>query len=140
MDLYEDAVESYLTICERCAVIPQVPILKDQEGQPWEAYPDFLALNFGQQQAWIVEVTKSRNWGSVKNLIQKRAIERPDIEAYIKRFTLNGQISDFGIEWRFFVRAEHKTKAEGIAVEANFRAGSITTLESVFHWLVETMP
>jgi hypothetical protein len=59
MDFYEDVVHFYLTAIEKCAVVPQVEILKSTTGELWSAYPDFLAIDFQKQSIQIIEVTKA---------------------------------------------------------------------------------
>jgi hypothetical protein len=35
MDMYEQLIETYLTVRERRAVIPQFPVLFDENDEPW---------------------------------------------------------------------------------------------------------
>src|SRR5438094_7731216 len=125
MDMYEALVEAYVTIIEGCAVIPQIPILKNRKGEAWEAYPDFLALDFKKREAQIIEVTKS---GDASGLIQKRNGQRDEIESYVKNHSLDEQIG-FPIRWRFFIRGgKTQTKAARRLRELGFDA-EIVTLE-----------
>lgn len=59
MDFYEALVETYLTVVEGCAVIPQAPIREDIHGNPWEAYLDFVAINFQHRRIEVIEVSKA---------------------------------------------------------------------------------
>ena len=107
MDFYEEIVELYLTAVEGCAVIPQVPILESTTGEPWEAYPDFLAIDFSKREISIVEVTKAGTRDVVKRFSAKLKDQyRNNVEQYIKKKTLNNQLS-FTTHWRFFVRRDH---------------------------------
>jgi hypothetical protein len=55
-DIWEQAVEIYLAMDRGLFLNPQYLI-----GTPgvWEANPDFLALEFPDRRAWMVEVTKA---------------------------------------------------------------------------------
>jgi hypothetical protein len=55
-DIWEQAVETYLAMDRGLFLNPQYLI-----GTPgvWEANPDFLALEFPERRAWMVEVTKT---------------------------------------------------------------------------------
>jgi hypothetical protein len=55
-DIWEQAVETYLTMDRGVFVSPQYLIGKQGV---WEANPDFLALQFPERRAWMVEVTKT---------------------------------------------------------------------------------
>lgn len=138
MDLYEQLVETYLTVIEGCAVIPQVPILKNSSGENWSAYPDFLALNFGKQLAQVVEVNKSTSPQRMANLLRRRFEERLDIEHYIRNHILDQQLK-FPFRWRFFIREAHRQAAESILRELGFDA-EISFLETVFDALKARMP
>lgn len=138
MDLYEDLVETYLTVVEGCAVIPQVPILKNRKGEDWSAYPDFLALRFRPQEAQIVEVKKSTGWQAVRELIEKRFAQKEEIEDYILKHTLDQRL-DFPFRWRFFIRKVHKSKAEKLILDLGFNAET-TDLEFIFSDLARRMP
>jgi len=56
--LWEQAVETYLALDRGLFLNPQYLI-----GEPgvWEASPDFLAISFPENVAWMVEVTKTPN-------------------------------------------------------------------------------
>ncbi len=137
MDFYEALVETYLTVIEKCAVLPQVPILRDARGKPWEAYPDFLALDFKKRQIQIVEVTKAREERAVRRLAKDRLDPgyRGNVENYVKTFTLDSQI-DFAVRWRFFVREEHLTALRSVTG----KEAEAMALEDVFDALKKKMP
>jgi hypothetical protein len=143
-DLYEFVVQTHLT-GEGCAVIPQVPILHSVEGKRWEAYPDFLAINFRRKELQIVEVSKDGSLGKARKLAEKLAPEyRNTIEQHIRTITLNGQLDSFGFVWRFFLRKgiAERFKSLGHA-QAYVDSGNrleVMTLEDVFESVKTTMP
>ena len=55
-DIWEQAVETYLAMDRGIFLNPQYLIGTPGE---WEACPDFLALEFPERRAWMVEVTKA---------------------------------------------------------------------------------
>lgn len=145
MDLYEELVESYFTIFEHLALIPQFPVLFNDKGEPcfhenpeelgWSALPDFLAVDLRNHQAQIIEVNKSGYPDKISDLIKRTLANREKIESYVKWF-----VSDaFPIQWRFFVREKmvDRVKRE---IEAGGGQPSITTLEAVFDKLKQIMP
>jgi len=138
MDLYEQLVETYLTVIEECAIIPQVPIRENRKGEKWEAYPDFLALNFATPSVQIIEVNKSTDPRRVKQLIRRRHEERADIEHYIENRTLDRQLK-WAIGWRFFIRRDHLKAADATLRKLNFQA-DVKDLETVFETLARRMP
>jgi hypothetical protein len=142
MDFYEDVVNFYLTAIEKCAVIPQVEILRSKTGESWSAYPDFLAVDFQKQEIQIIEVTKA--WKIASKLAPKlNARHREHVEDYIRKTTLRNCLS-FPIVWRFFVRGEEKTALEAHAEFRAYREGGgdvrVTPLQQVFKELSENMP
>ena len=142
--MYEQLVETYLTVFERLAVVPQFPVLFDDKDEPWTeghkvawaAYPDFLAVQLKDHEAQIIEVSKSRSKAKARELVQRLLGNREKIERYVKWFTSG----DFEIKWRFFVRdgvvldtLESELKAKGIQA-------TVTALEVVFEKLKRVMP
>jgi hypothetical protein len=143
MDLYEQIVEIYLTAVEGCAVIPQVPILQSTKGEPWEAYPDFLAVDFKKRRVSIVEVSKAGSRNVAKKFSDKLQPDyRNNIEQYIKNKTLNNQL-DFPIHWRFFVRKQHCQRLESaLAFREYIETGGqaeVIPLEDVFDKIGHSM-
>ncbi|MGA9059487.1 MAG: hypothetical protein WB763_23600 [Terriglobia bacterium] len=145
MDLYEELVESYLTIFEHLAVIPQFPVLFNDKDEPcfhespeklgWSAFPDFLAVDLRSHQAQIIEVNKSGYADKISDLMKRTLANREKVESYVKWFVPDA----FPIQWRFFVREKmvDRVKRE---IEAGGVQPSITTLEAVFDKLKQTMP
>jgi hypothetical protein len=96
MDMYEQLVQSYLTIFEHLAVIPQFPVLFNDKGKPcfhvgpgtvgWAAFPDFLALDMRSHQAQIIEVNKSPYPDKIGRLVRRTLGNREKIESYVKWF------------------------------------------------------
>lgn len=144
MDFYEQIVQAYLTTFERCAVLPQVPILHSVTGQPWEACLDFLALDFSKRRIQIVEVSKATTRSKPKDLAAKlQPSYRENVEQYVKEVTLNKEL-DYPIHWRFFVRRENADllKSDQAFLEYTARGGQaeVTELEAVFDKIRDRMP
>jgi hypothetical protein len=131
---------------ERCAVIPQFPVLFDEHGQPWteghtvswSAYPDFLAVDFRNRQAQVqvVEVTKALK---PKDLAKNLTAHRGRIERYIHWF-MNDTLP---ICWRYFVRDVNKARLEtqlGIIGKSEELKWKVIALEDVFDHLKRIMP
>src|SRR5579863_6733407 len=132
MDMYEQLVETYLTVFEHLAVIPQFPVVFDDKGNPifeeteakvsGKKYPDFLALDIRKRQAQIVEVTKSAYPQAVK--LAKRVLDnKKQIEKYVTWFA-----PEFRIQWRLFVRQKIAARFKS-TLEAGGIQPEITTLE-----------
>jgi hypothetical protein len=139
MDLYEQLVETYLTVFERNFVLPQpavklgtgdVPIGLFETGSNWDAWPDFIALDFEGKRIQIVEVSKSTAVSDVRGKLKK--YEDKHYEAWIRR-VLPNTMNDFQITRRFFVRASVKEKLGATELE-------ISTLEHVFDTIRDKMP
>jgi hypothetical protein len=145
MDMYEQLVESYLAIFEHLAVIPQFPVLFNDQGEPcfhespgtlaYDAFPDFLAVDMRGRQAQIIEVNKSEFPDKIRHLVRRTLDNREKVESYVKWF-----VSDtFPIKWRFLIRHKmvDRLKRE---LEAGGIQPLITTLEEVFNRLRDVMP
>ncbi len=65
-DFWELAVETYLAMDRSLFLNPQYVI-----GEPgrWEASADFLALDFQDNRAWMIEVTKAPGKGLLKKIV-----------------------------------------------------------------------
>lgn len=85
MDLYEQAVQIYLAMDRGIFLNPQYLI--GVPGQ-WEANPDFLALEFPQKRAWMVEVTKAPRTGLFDKIAHFQ-------QQYVPR--IKGQLIDRGV-------------------------------------------
>jgi len=144
MDLYEELVHFYLTVVEGCAAIPQVPVLRSIDDEPWYAYPDFLALDFKERSIQIIEVSKATTPSFPKLAEKLKPDHRKNVEHYIRTKTLNGQLPDFSICWRFFVR---EANIERLRSQQDFRdyensggPARITALEKAFDEIRGQMP
>ncbi len=145
MDFYEQLVEEYLTIFEHLAVIPQFPVLFDEEGRPcfheapgnrsWAAFPDFLAVDPKNHQVELIEVNKSPYLDQVRELARRTVANRTKIEEYVTWF----MVDQYQIRWRFFVRLEMADKLRARLSKGGLQAG-ITPLEDVFNKLRDRMP
>jgi hypothetical protein len=145
MDMYEQLVQSYLTIFEHLAVIPQFPVLFNDKGEPcfhegpgtlaWDAFPDFLAVDMRGHQAQVIEVNKSRYPDKISSLVRRTLENRERVESYVRWFVSDAR----PIRWRFFVRRNmvDRLKRE---IEAGGIQPGITTLEEVFDKLRDVMP
>jgi hypothetical protein len=143
LDLYEDLVQLYLTVFEDCAIRPQVPIRKSLTGEDWEAYPDFLAIDFKKRRILIVEVSKAADRGVAGKFAEKLRSEeyRSNVEHYLRNTTLNNHLNDFMIQWRFFVRRANVSVLEsGIREFIDTGQAEVTTLEDVFDTIRNHMP
>jgi hypothetical protein len=147
MDLYELLTQMYLTIQEGCAVIPQVPILRSIDGKPWNACPDFLAINFDAKLLEIVEVNKSNALSKIRGLAERRLAmgHRDEIEHYVRTSTLSLQLDSFSVGWRFFVRDEGVVKAfKSFPVSLSYvESGGrlkVNSLREVFDSIRDLMP
>ncbi len=144
MDFYEQLVQTYLTVFEACPVLPQAAILRSTKDEPWEAYLDFLALDFVKRRIQVVEVSKATDPAKASELAAKLRPEyRENVEHYIKGVTLNKHL-EFPIHWRFFVR---RSNASLLSSAQPFReyiaAGGqaeVTVLEDVFDKVRDLMP
>jgi hypothetical protein len=143
VDFYEQLVHFYLTAIEKCLVIPQVEILKSPTGESWVAYPDFLALDFSNRLIQVIEVTKG--WKATSTLAPKlKQQHRTYVEDYIKSSTLQGELRNFSLLWRFFVRNAEASRLEVhpdlIAYKESGGHVRIEYLEQVFDKLRDQMP
>jgi hypothetical protein len=142
MDLYEQLIEMNLTIFERLAVVPQFPVLFDENDEPWtsghkvkwSAYPDFLALDVQNKLAYVVEVSKSLQSSKPHDLAKRMIKDRPKIDRYVNLFA-----EGFDVRWRFFVRGD-QVKALRSALAGQTPEPGIDTIESVFDKIRSEMP
>jgi hypothetical protein len=147
MDMYEQIVETFLTVHERRAVIPQFPVLFDDQGEPWveakgrkigwSLYPDFLAVGFGiHRGAQIIEVSKSMQTAKPRELVQRTLSCRDRVQRYVRWFAVDEGLQ---IEWRFFVRQRQaeflKKELSGLDIQSD-----VTILEEVVDWVKNVMP
>lgn len=141
MDFYEELVLSYLTSIKGLMVRPQVPIvLTDQNGKVvWEAYPDFLAVDFEKKQILIVEVSKS--WRVVQSISNKLQAEyRIAVEKHIRQI-LKDELPQFPIHWHFVVRND-VIDALKKSIDNNdlIQITEVTSLECVLETVGKVMP
>jgi hypothetical protein len=144
LDVYEDIVMLYLSAKEGALIRPQVRILRqDPSGGPWEAYPDFLAINFLKPSIEVVEVSKA--WDAPKDLASKLTRpHRENVEQGVREL-IPGARLDAPIFWRFFVRRERcgalrsRQEYRTFVQERGEEAAEVTPLEDVIDWL-RTLP
>jgi hypothetical protein len=147
MDMYEQIVETFLTVREHRAVIPQFPVLFDDRGEPWEEdkgrkigwslYPDFLALGFGNRRgAQIIEVSKSMQRAKPRELVERTLSCRDKVQQYVRWFAADEGLQ---IEWRFFVRQNQAELLKNELSGTDIRK-DITVLEDVVDWVKKVMP
>ena|SRR5579863_4531043 len=142
MDLYEQLIEMELTIFEHLAVIPQFPVLFDENDKPWtegrritwSAYPDFLALDIQKHFAYVVEVSKSLQSFKPGVLAERMIENRARIERYVKWFA-----PGFDVRWRFFVRSTH-AGALRKKLLAQTPEPEVRTIEEAFDKIKSVMP
>lgn len=142
MDFYEEGVLFFLTAIEGSVVLPQVPVtVKDANGKSiWEAYPDFLALNFKKRQIQILEVSKSNNKDTIKKLVEKADQKyRNIVEKHVREEILKGELDEFLFDWRFFVRKQEveslKQKIDKLGCIAE-----VNSIEAIFESIMQRMP
>ena len=139
MDLYEQLVEVYLTVFEGSFVLPQPPVKLGagdapvglfEGGSQWDAFPDFIALNFRKGQIQIVEVSKTTSLAELKGKLEKYRDKH--YETWIRQI-LAPNLAQLPITRRLFVR---KTLVD--------RLGSVDSelipLEQVFDTIRDKMP
>jgi hypothetical protein len=145
MDMYEQSVQTFLTVFDHLAVLPQFPVLFDEEDRPcfrespgrvgWAAFPDFLAIDAKNGGAQIIEVSKSLYPNQINDLARRTLANRAKVEEYAKWFT-SGRLQ---LEWRFFVRREMVDKLRS-KLEAGGLQAKFNTLEDVFDRVRKEMP
>jgi hypothetical protein len=127
--IWEQAVETFLTIDRGLFLNPQYLV-----GEPgkWEANPDFLALCFPDNAAWMVEVTKAPR-GSLFNKIS--LFER-DYAPTIRGQLVQHQVireENSELKWTvglwIFAPAEWKPKLEDKLRAASVGKFRVTSLE-----------
>jgi len=146
MNIYERAVEMYLTEIEQRAIMPQPWITFDMSGDPcrpfppqdhsWCCNPDFIIICFEPKQIQMAEVSAAGRWESVKKKTDEFLSRRESIERYTRE--LLRIPSEFAICLRLFVKKD----IEGKLRQHFRRIGTvpepeITTLEHVFEHLVQ---
>ena len=143
MDLYEEIVGFYLNVFEGCFLLPQAPVKLGENGKPldldasgvkWEAYPDFIAIDFRKPRIQIVEVTKIRDKKRVKQRIEEKldASYVANIDHWV-RTVLPESVRDLMLTRRFFLRSE--VIPEPIDARAEF-----SSLQTVFNAVRDRMP
>ncbi|MGD0290276.1 MAG: hypothetical protein ABSC63_11565 [Candidatus Binataceae bacterium] len=142
MDFYEQVIEFYLTAIEGCAVLPQVNVTHSSSGEPWNACPDFLALDFGKKQVQIIEVSKK--WDSPTRLALKwHADYRKNIEYFVRNSILRNHL-EFELLWRFIVRGPNVEKLKSRSEYRDFIAtggkATVESIEMIFDSIKEKMP
>lgn len=141
MDFYEELVMFYLTAIRGLLVRPQVPIvLTGQNGKvTWEAYPDFLTVDFERKQIAVVEVSK--NWKVAKNIRHKLSADyRTTVEKHVRQM-LKDELPQFPLHWHFIVRTQAVDTLKGLLErEAFVQITEVTSIESIFEIVRKTMP
>ncbi|HUW64539.1 MAG TPA: hypothetical protein VMW83_07555 [Spirochaetia bacterium] len=96
MDLYENLV-SVLLGHKGYFYLPQVDIHKGTGPNGRLACLDFVALNFADEEIYLIEVTKQ---GQEKNATKKiNPADYPDVENYVKNYTLHGNSNNYKMTW-----------------------------------------
>ena len=98
--IYEQIVEIYLAMKRDVFLHPQYPV----GGKVWGAAPDFVAIEFLEKTAWMVEVTRSRARLGDK-IAQFNGEYEPRIrqQLIMERVIPEGAVSDWKIGFWAFV-------------------------------------
>ena len=140
MELYEPVIEILLTVIEKCFVLPQAPSKVDS----WEAYPDFVALDFTNKRILVVEVTKRSSLSDVRKTLGDKLKQdyRAKVDEWIK-MNLPDPINSYPVIRRFFVRDRIASKLKD---EPEWRDHvkrghvKLESLEGAINQYRETMP
>jgi len=110
MNFFEEIVHEHLTGDLRLLVKPNLVVQQDENGRPWSAQIDLVALDLAHKTIYLVEVTGIR--GVQKYLDAKlKPDNRRTIEAWaLKDLSLGGL--GFPIKWWLYVRKAFVSKTE----------------------------
>ena len=128
-DIWEQAVEIYLAMDRGIFLNPQYLI-----GTPgvWEANPDFLALEFPERRAWMVEVTKAPRARLFDKIKAFEGEYVPRIREQLvthKVVPSESTIDDWAIGLWVFAPERTIAKLDGCMVAAGVKMPKVTPLE-----------
>lgn len=141
MDYYEEAVLFHLTSIKHMFVLPQPAIVeRDEFGKvSWEAYPDFLAVNFNEPSIEVVEVTKA--WKIDKVREKCKASYLQIVERNIREKILQRELTSFSLNWHFIVRSalveRVREELDKNGLGSNAR---VTCLEKILEEIAKQLP
>ncbi len=128
--VWEQLVETYLAIDRGCFLNPQYIV----EGpEKWRAEPDFLAVNFPDNEVWMVEVTKAP-YGLKGKISEFEKDYIPKIREQLIRHRVIRDI-DADPKWTFgfwiFTIEKEKSWVEGALSAACIATSRVTALEEI---------
>jgi len=145
MDIYERAVEMYLTEIEQRAIMPQPWITFGKRRAPCKPFPpqthsstcnpDFIIVCFQPKQIQVAEVSAAGKWEDVRKKANEFLSRREGIERYVRELLCIP--AEFAVRLRLYVKKDVESKLRqyfrriGTVPEPE-----ITTLEHVFEYLV----
>ena len=113
MNFFEELVHDHLTGQEGLFARPDLKVEYDEEGKPWSAQVDILALDLSAKRLYFVEVNGGRSLH--KYFSSKLAPQnRSTIEAFVnKDMNLPAELG-LSAHWRIYVRRALVKKTEGL--------------------------
>jgi hypothetical protein len=128
-DIWEDAVETYLAMDRGLLLNPQY-LIKDDNN--WEACPDFLAIEFHKDTAWMVEVTKSPRKVLFEKISDFKKDYVPRILSQLKTHKIirdSDNLSDWKIGFWIFVPGKDVETVKNEMEKAAIDPFEVTRLE-----------
>ena len=127
-DILEQIVETYLTINRGTFVSPQYLV-----GEPkvWESNPDFVAISFSENIAWMVEVTRTPNRGLYDKITQFNEQYIPRIRKQLESHKVirDWDEAHWNIGFWVFVPSKQKLAVENRLEKAGVLKKEVTPLE-----------
>jgi hypothetical protein len=128
--VYEQLVETYLCLDRSLFVNSQYLV---GEHKIWEAYPDFLAIDFLKSQIWMVEVSKAPQGKMFEKI---RHFETDYVHRIARQLAVHRVIRDDLSEWQVgfwaFVPKAEEAATRSRFVTANVPHYEVTPLEEIF--------
>src|SRR4051794_15123895 len=128
MDFWEQAVANYLALDQGLFINPQYLV-----GVPgtWEAYADFLAIEFPENAVWMTEVTQRPGDSLFRKIKGFEADYLPRIKEQLisHRIIRDGNLEEWSVGFWVFARREQLPQLETLMGNAGVQKFRLTALE-----------
>lgn len=124
--LYEEAVMWYVTAGGQRFVCPQFRV--HASASKWDAYPDFVAVDFHAKTLYVIEVTIASN---VSKIARRIASNGPETKKFLKENLKNDSVDfeDWAVKFRVFLRSTDACTRFSKLLKELFKKSDVSEVE-----------